>query len=89
MFDKNINKETGLPIDESYLECDLPKYLQESIEQMRNGWIKKETGEYYHWDLDYQELNADIGTAEYFGEISPRQANYLRKKYLKMTEVDL
>ncbi len=56
---------------------------------MRNGWIKKETGEYYHWDLDYQELNADIGTAEYFGEISPRQANYLRRKYLKMTEVDL
>ena len=37
---------------------------------------------YYQLDMDWDELNADIGTARYYDEITENQAVYLRQKYL-------
>lgn len=34
----------GLPIDKSYLECGLPGFLQESLEQMKEAWRKRDAG---------------------------------------------
>ena len=36
---------TGLPIDKRYLECGLPPYLQQSIENMKKSWEIEDSGE--------------------------------------------
>ncbi len=70
-------------IEKEYLENDLPDYLQHSISQLIEGRKKVNAGEsYYQLDLDWAELNADIGTACYYEEITENQAAYLREKYL-------
>lgn len=75
----------GLPQDKSYLECGLPPYLQTSLENMIASWNKIDSGQKdYRWDLYWNELNADINSAEIEQEISPNQAWYLREKYLRM-----
>lgn len=77
--------ERGLPTDKSYLECGLPLYLQESLEQAKEAWAKLDRGEeYYRWDCDFCNLQADINSAEVNGEISEEAAWYLREKYLNM-----
>ncbi|MBQ6699841.1 MAG: helix-turn-helix transcriptional regulator [Oscillospiraceae bacterium] len=82
---KRYDSKTGLPEDEAYLECALPKYLQISLENMKASWEKEDRGEKdYHWDLYWGELNADINSAEVERTISSEQAWYLRKKYLRM-----
>ncbi len=69
--------------DNSYLECDLPEFIQKSIKQLQEGRRKVDSGEkYFQLDMDWDELNADIGTAEYYNEITKHQADYLRQKYL-------
>ena len=79
------NSETGLPNDESYLECGLPKYLQKSVEDMKNSWKIEDSGRTdYHWDIYWCNLNADINSAEVDKIISSEQAWYLRRKYLRM-----
>lgn len=76
---------TGLPADRSYLECDLPPFLQESLEQMKETWDKMDNGgECIHWDCDYCDLQADINNAEVNLIISEEQAWYLREKYLRI-----
>ena len=71
--------------DNSYLECGLPEYVKHSIRQLEEGRRKVNSGErYLQLDMDWSELNADIGIAESEQEITPRQARYLRKKYLGM-----
>lgn len=83
------DETTGLPLDKSYLEVDLPPYLQESIEAMKASWAIVDAGETdLHWDLCWCELNADINSAEVEQEISTRQAWYLREKYLRMVRDD-
>lgn len=79
MYDKN----TGLPVDRDYLECNLPEYLKESVSKMKIAWQRLDTGEkYLHWDADYCTLQSDINNAEVSGRISEEQAWYLREKYL-------
>ena len=77
------NENNLLENDHSFLELDLPQYLQNSIKQLIEGRRKVDSGEkYYQLDMDWDELNADIGTARYYDEITENQAVYLRQKYL-------
>ena len=79
----NYNEKTGLPMDRSYLECDLPLYLKESIDRMKAAWELIDRGEtYLRWDCDFCELQSDINTAEMGGLINEDQAWYLRETYL-------
>lgn len=81
---KKYNAETGLPEDNSYLECGLPEYLKISLANMKKSWAIEDSGQRdYHWDLYWGELNADINSAEIDKSISSEQAWYLREKYLR------
>lgn len=83
------DNETGLPQSKEYLECDLPPYLQDSLENMIASWKIIDSGETdLHWDLAWCELNADINSAEVEQEISSEQAWYLREKYLRLEKDD-
>ena len=69
--------------NDEYLECGLPEQIQHSIKQLLEGREKVNSGKHYsQLDMDWAELNADIGTYFAEGEISLRQAEYLRNKYL-------
>lgn len=82
---KKYDAETGLPKDNSYLECGLPEYLQKSLTNMKKSWAVEDSGQRdYHWDLYWGELNADINSAETDKCISSEQAWYLREKYLRI-----
>lgn len=82
------DRKTGKPQEREYLECGLPPFLSDSIEAMKNAWAKLDRGErYLRWDCDYCSLQTDINNAEVNGIISPDQAWYLRKKYLRMESV--
>lgn len=79
------NDTDDLPKDRSYLECGLPKFLQNSIGVMQSAWQKLDSGEnYLRWDCDYCNLQTDINNAEINGIISSESAWYLREKYLRM-----
>ncbi len=79
------DEKSGLPFDRGYLECGLPCFLQESIEQMKKAWKKLDAGEeYLQWDCDFCNLQSDINTTEVNGMISSEQAWYLREKYLRI-----
>lgn len=83
------DNETGLPKSKKYLECDLPPYLQSSLENMISSWKIIDSGKKdYHWDMYWSELNADINSAEVEQEISTEQAWYLRENYLRMKRGD-
>lgn len=82
---EDYDRESGLPKHKKYLERGLPAYLQSSLENMIASWKNVDSGKKdYHWDLYWNELNADINSAEVEQEISSEQAWYLRKKYLRM-----
>lgn len=82
--------ETGRLADDSYLECGLPEFLQESIQVMVEAWRKLDGGEeYLRWDCDYCNLQSDINNAEVNLIISTEQAWYLREKYLRMERTGL
>lgn len=84
-IDTGYDQETGLPKSKKYLECDLPPYLQSSLENMIASWKMIDSGKKdYYWDLCWSELNADINAAEVEQEISTQQAWYLRETYLRM-----
>jgi len=77
--------ERGLPKDNSYLECGLPEFLQDSIRAMADAWDKLDNGvEYLRWDCDYCNLQSDINSAEVNQLISTEQAWFLREKYLRI-----
>lgn len=81
------DSDTGLPIDKEYLECNLPGYLQKTIDKMKSAWNKVDNGEdYLHLDCDFCELQSDINTAEVGRAISSEQAWYLREKYLRINQ---
>lgn len=76
---------SGLPADDSYLECGLPPFLWDAIVAMQSTWEKLDRGEECpHWDCNYDELQSDINMAEVEQVISSEQAWYLREKYLRM-----
>lgn len=77
--------ESGLPKDDRHLECGIPVFLQNAIAEMEKSWAIEDSGKRdLHWDIVWCELNADINAAETDGLITPKQAWYLRKKYLRM-----
>ena len=87
-FGTTYDSETGLPKDNSYLECGLPEFLQESIQAMKDAWRKLDRGEeYLRWDCDFCNLQTDINNAEVNQMISSEQAWYLREKYLRLERV--
>lgn len=59
-----------------YLECNLPEWLQESIQNYLDNY------ETSLWDCYYCELQSDINVCEVENLITSEQANYLRQKYL-------
>lgn len=78
-------QEVERPMDDSYLECGLPAFLQESVQAMAEAWRKLDAGqEYLRWDCDFCSLQSDINSAEVNQLISTEQAWYLREKYLRM-----
>ena len=82
---EDYDRESGLPKHKNYLERGLPAYLQSSLENMIASWKIVDSGKKdYHWDLYWNELNADVNSAEVEQEISSEQAWYLREKYLRM-----
>lgn len=67
------------------LEESLPDYVHASIEQMKRSWAAIDAGkEDTSWDIYWCELQADINFAEHERQISPDQARFLRKKYLRI-----
>lgn len=82
---QRYDEATGLPTDRSYLECGLPRYLQESLDEMKRSWaVVDGGGDDAHWDCYYCSLQADINSAEVDGLISTEQAWYLREQYLRI-----
>ena len=80
---EEYDAETGLPTDKAYLECGLPDFLRDSIEQMQASWDRMARGEKdLRWDCYFCELQSDINNCEVNGVISEEQAWYLREKYL-------
>lgn len=82
--------KTGKPLDKSYLEYNLPSYLNESlkmakpiIEMIDNGVESKDLPSC--WDCILDEFNADINCAEVDGDITSDQAWHLREKYFGRT----
>ena len=86
MQDKPLyDPETGLPTDPAYLECELPEFLQTSLDRMKATWERLDAGiKDIRWDCDYCELQSDINVAEVCGLISEEQAWYLRENYLRI-----
>lgn len=77
--------QSGLPTNDLRFEKGLPAYLRRSIDAMSASWARRDAGEKdLHWDMNWCDLNADINSAETEQKISPEQAWYLRKTYLRM-----
>ena len=87
-MEQNYEPDTGLPMDRAYLECDLPKYLQESLNTMKKAQAAKDRGEHdLHFDCYYCDLQASVNSAEVDGDISSEHAWYLRERYLGLKKV--
>lgn len=66
-----------------YLECGLPLYLKESLDEYKISLGNIENGKKdLHFDLYYDGLRSNINVAENGQQISKAQAQYLRKTYL-------
>ncbi len=88
-IEEMLDIETGIigRIDYSdlrYLELNLPNYLQLSIDQLKEGRANKCS----IIDCLMDDLYGSINSAMIDGEITERQAAYLRQKYLGMGEDD-
>ena len=80
---------SGRPKSNTYLEKGLPAYLEQSLKKMELSWAQEDSGQKdLHWDITWCELNADINAAETEQDISHEQAQYLRKKYLRMENIE-
>ena len=78
---ENLTKlETGPYEDTSYLETELPAFLQKSIDDCLRG--EREKVDYM--DCLYDDLYGSINSAQWGGDITREQADYLRQKYLHM-----
>lgn len=65
-------------LDKTYLECNLPKYLQHDIDALIRG--EEESSSLLDCLLD--EVYGSINSAFWDNEITQEQAEYLREKYL-------
>lgn len=84
-MNKELDEHTGLPIDRTYLEYNLPEFLHNSILEMKEVWTLIDAGDRpISWDCSYCELQSNINIAEVEGIITSEQAWYLREKYLRM-----
>ena len=73
----------GKPVDNSYLECNLPVFLADSLSMFKDALEKQQNGEAVTlMDCYYCELQSDINSAEVNNIISSEQAWFLREKYL-------
>jgi hypothetical protein len=70
--------KNGKPLDKSYLEKNLPKYLDHDIKAYVKGLAEHSS----LLDCLRGELYGSINSAEWDEEINHEQANYLRQKYL-------
>ena len=78
--------ENGKPADNSYLECNLPTFLNASISAFKEALEKHNSGNSLSLlDCYYCELQSDINSAEVNNIISSEQAWYLREKYLGLS----
>ena len=78
--DYDIN---GKPVDNSYLEYNLPKFLANSLSVYKDALEKSQNGKQVSlMDCYYCELQSDINSAEVNNIISSEQAWFLREKYL-------
>lgn len=85
-----FDKDTGLPLDDSYLESDLPPSLVEVIEEMKKSWaIIDNGGKDLYWDCTYCWLQSEINMYAAESVITDEQAWHLRKKYLRMESEDI
>lgn len=74
---------SGKPNDKSYLECNLPDFLQQSLNAYCVAKDRQKSDEEVSlMDCYYCELQSDINTAEVNDIVSTEQAWYLREKYL-------
>ena len=82
-MNNEIDKNTGKPVDKTYLELDLPEPLRYSLKKMKDTLEKYEKGDKSNdFDSDFCELQSNINAAEVEDMISSEQAAYLRSKYL-------
>lgn len=65
-----------------YFEVNLPKFLKDDIEALKQGLIDKPL----YLDCLYDEVYGSINTAFWGGEIEDAQAKYLRARYLGIGE---
>lgn len=73
----------GKPVDNGYLECNLPKFLEASLSVYKDALRKRQNGDTVTlMDCYYCELQSDINSAEVNDIISSEQAWFLREKYL-------
>lgn len=73
----------GKPDDKSYLECNLPVFLENSLSVYKDALRKQQSGAVVSlMDCYYCELQSDINSAEVNNIISSEQAWFLREKYL-------
>lgn len=80
---KNYDDNTGLLVDKEYLECNLPLYLKSSLDEMKKVLKQMQEGCIPpYWDDAFCELQSNINVAEVEGDISSKQAWYLRENYL-------
>ncbi|MCD8219853.1 MAG: hypothetical protein LUC50_05870 [Ruminococcus sp.] len=76
---------TGLPIEQDYLEANLPDFLMESIKRIQADWERIDaSGEDMDWSSNFCELQSNINIMETGGFLTSDQAWYLREKYLRM-----
>lgn len=65
----------GMPFDQ---EIGLPGFLRLSIDNLLQGELEQVS----YLDCLYDDLYGSINSAQWGGEITKEQADYLRKKYL-------
>ena len=71
---------TGKPIDKTYLEKDLPIYLQKEIEAIVEGINKDPKLSYI--DCLYDEAQSSINNYVRCGILTDEQGKYLYEKYI-------
>lgn len=69
-------------VNKKYLEVNIPGFLRDSINSFKKN-IKTSL-----YDIYYCTLQSDINVAEIGGNITPKQASFLRKKYLGVENHD-
>lgn len=86
---ERIDKETGLPLDKSYLEKKLPLCLEKVLNDYKESERRRKKDKSYTlWDIYYGILQSEINCCEVEHMITSNQAWYLREKYLGVIKDD-